>query len=451
MKEHREQEGENGSKMSVRALKNHQTKEETMSLNRKAMALAVGAALAAPCAYAQTGGDKWEIYGKFYPELTRTSGDGPTAAAGTTVASLAATPAGTGAIVKRLEMQANNTYIGFRGQKDLGRGMKAIGQLEQSVPLDEGTVTANSAGLINTFGNRDSFAGLSADWGTVRLGNMDTPFKKYGDTLGFLGIGSGNFVSPNNVIRRVSNSGASGFNLRRANSIDFASPTYSGAQLGVQYSIGNPTESGANSAGINPSFNRNPRVVSMGVKWEQGPLYLAAATETHFDLFGGSGITGGGSVAGSNLNDPLVRSKDRAIQLTAVYKISVHSIEVDANTKRYKEDGATINNRFQEYKNTAYEVLFESRWTNEWKTAFSYIKSAAGSCSIVNNNCSTSGMEGTQINAGVTYSLDPSTYLFALYSKLTNGTSARYNNTASQSVTDGEDITQMALGIAYSF
>jgi len=73
----------------------------------------------------------------------------------------------------------------------------------------------------------------------------------------------------------------------------------------VQYSIGNPTESGAVSAGINPTFNRNPRVVSMGVKWEQGPLYLAAATETHFDLFGGSGITGGGSVAGSNLNDPL--------------------------------------------------------------------------------------------------------------------------------------------------
>jgi len=110
------------------------------------------------------GWDKWELYGKFYPELTRTSGDGPTAAAGTTVASLAATPAGTGAIVKRLEMQVNNTYIGFRGEKNLGRGMKAIGQLEQSVPLDEGTVTANSAGLINTFGNRDSFAGLSADW-----------------------------------------------------------------------------------------------------------------------------------------------------------------------------------------------------------------------------------------------------------------------------------------------
>src|SRR6266581_3588869 len=388
--------------MSGRALKNHRAKEETMSLNRKAMALAVGAALAAPAAYSQTS-DKWEIYGKFYPELTHSSGTG--ASSGASSSTLGTAPAGTNAIISRWEMQVNNTYIGFRGQKDLGRGLKAIGQLEQSVSLDEGTTTGNTARVSPSFGNRDSFAGLETTWGTVRLGNMDTPFKKYGDTLGFLGISSGNFVSPNNVIRRVSNSGASGFNLRRANSVDFASPTYSGVQLGVQYSIGNPTESDAGTAGINPSANRNPRVISMGVKWEQGPLYLAAATETHFDLFGGSGITGGGSVAGSNANDPLVRSKDRAIQLTAVYKISIHSIEVDANTKRYKEDGATINNRFQEYKNTAYEVVFESRWTNEWRTAFSYIKAAAGSCSIVNNDCSTTGMEGTQINAGVTYSL----------------------------------------------
>src|SRR2546426_4919434 len=45
--------------------------------------------------------------------------------------------------------------------------------------LFRSTVTANSAGLINTFGNRDSFVGLEAVWGTVRLGNMDTPFKRF--------------------------------------------------------------------------------------------------------------------------------------------------------------------------------------------------------------------------------------------------------------------------------
>src|SRR5712691_5535715 len=150
-----------------------------MSLNRKAMALAVGTALAAPCAYSQQASDKWEIYCKFYPELTHASGTG--ASSGASSSTLGTAPAGTSATISRWEMQVSNTYIGFRGQRDLGRGLKAIGQLEQGVSLDEGG---------GTIGNRDSFAGVAADWGTVRLGNMDTPFKTYGDTLGFLGVSS---------------------------------------------------------------------------------------------------------------------------------------------------------------------------------------------------------------------------------------------------------------------
>ena len=98
-----------------------------MNLNRKAMVLAVGAALAAPCAYSQTS-DKWEIYGKFYPEVTHQGGQGATGA-GSTVSELSIAATGTNGITNRSEMQISNTYLGFRGSKDLGRGMKAIGQL----------------------------------------------------------------------------------------------------------------------------------------------------------------------------------------------------------------------------------------------------------------------------------------------------------------------------------
>ena len=416
-----------------------------MSLNRKAMVLAVGAALAAPCAYAQTS-DKWEIYGKFYPEMTHSSSEGTTAA-GAGVSTLSIPATGTSGVASRWEMQISNTYIGFRGSRNLGGGLKAIGQLEQQVAIDEGG---------GTIGNRDSFAGLEANWGTVRLGNMDTPYKKYGDTLGFLGVASGNFVSANNVSRKIGfgTSSASSFNLRRANAIDFASPTLpGGVQVAVQYSIGNPTESGAGVAGINPAANRFPRVVSMGVKWEQGPIYLAAAAERHFDLFGGSQNLGGGSLATSNLNpnNPGANSKDTAVQLTAVYKIDVHSIEVDVNTKQYKETGGAAATSFAEYKNNAYAVIWEARWTGQWRTTLSYIKATAGSCSLVTNPCSTDGLEGALIAGGVTYSFDPSTYLFGLLARLNNGSSARFNNTASQTPNPGEDITQIAVGLAYSF
>jgi len=124
-----------------------------MTLKRKAMVLAVGAALAAPSAYAQTS-DKWEIYGKFYPEMTHSSSEGTTAA-GATVSTLAIPATGTSGIVSRWEMQISNTYIGFRGSRNLGGGLKAIGQLEQQVAIDEGG---------GTIGNRDSFAGLEANW-----------------------------------------------------------------------------------------------------------------------------------------------------------------------------------------------------------------------------------------------------------------------------------------------
>src|SRR5712692_4999595 len=199
--------------MSGRTLKNYQAKEETMRLNRKAMVLAVGAALAAPGAYAQIkspAGTDWEFYGKFYPELTHARGEGATAP-GTTVSTLAGTLGGN-ALVSRWEMQVSNTYLGFRGEKRIGGGNRAIWQLEQQVNIDEGNTTTS-------FANRDSFAGFSsAGWGTVRLGNMDTPFKKYGDTLGFLGGSSGNFVTANNVSQKIGieTSSSSGVNLRHA-------------------------------------------------------------------------------------------------------------------------------------------------------------------------------------------------------------------------------------------
>jgi predicted porin len=380
--------------MSGRALKNHQAKEDTMRLNRKA-----------------------------------------------TVSTLAGTLGGN-ALVSRWEMQVSNTYLGFRGEKRIGGGNRAIWQLEQQVNIDEGNTTTS-------FANRDSFAGFSsADWGTVRLGNMDTPFKKYGDTLGFLGVSSGNFVTTSNVFRKTGfgTNSSSSFNLRRANAIDFASPTIlGGLQTAVQYSIGNPTESG-----ITTTPRRFPRVVSWGVKWEQGPLYTAFSQESHLDLFGGSRNA---PAARSNFADPSVNSVDTANQFTVAYKIGVHTIEADYVKKRYKEDNVVVNGRFQEYKNNAYMLVLESRWSGAWRTTFHYVKSSAGSCTLLNTNCTTDGLEGKQISAGAAYFVDPNFYLFVLASKLTNGSSARYSNVASTQPdpNPGEDITQGAVGLAYTF
>ncbi len=58
--------------------------------------------------------------------------------------------------------------IGFKGQEDLGNGLKTIWQVEQTVSLAGNTSTGWS--------NRETFLGLKGDFGTVRVGNLRTVF-----------------------------------------------------------------------------------------------------------------------------------------------------------------------------------------------------------------------------------------------------------------------------------
>jgi predicted porin len=193
-------------------------------MNKKAIALAVGALCAAPAAHAQIvfGNDTIgtvQIYGKLYPQFASYKSTGATQA-GTTVSTLVA-PSGvlgtSGANNKnRFSVDSQNSYVGFRGERTLGAGLKAIWQVEQSVGLD-GNVDTDS----RVWANRNSFAGLSGRFGTVKLGNMDTIYKEYGDTFSMFGISSGNFVSPSNTLSHigVGNSRTARFHERAPNSI----------------------------------------------------------------------------------------------------------------------------------------------------------------------------------------------------------------------------------------
>ena len=434
-----------------------------MKLNRKAMVLAVGAAIAAPGAYAQVtskAGSDWEFYGKFYPELARINGDSPTAAAGTTISTLTSiTNGGRSNLVNRSEMLVSNSYLGFRGSKSIGSGMKAIWQLEQTVPIDEGGSATADTGTLAT---RNSFLGIQAGWGTVRLGFMDTPFKEAGDVVGFLGVSSGNFVQTNPVLRQVGfgqgNGGparAARFHERRGNAIDYASPSYfGGLQYAVQYSVGNPSETSNTSGGGAGTGARplDPRFISMALKWESGPLYLAVMHETHFDMFGGSSNV---PAAQSNAADPAVNSKDMAVQVTAMFKIAGHTLEADYIKKSYKENpgnsATPTAGRFESYKNNAFMVAWEARWSGTWRTAVTYVSANAGTCGSFNAACSTTGLEGKQFSIGGSFYIDPSTYLFLIGSKIDNGDSARYDNVANGAPATGEDVTQYAFGLAHTF
>ncbi|HSS27829.1 MAG TPA: porin [Usitatibacter sp.] len=403
--------------------------------NKKLVVLAVGAALAYPSLVAakemkESGDSVIELYGRVYPELLREKGKGATEA-GATVATLAAAPKGDTGIIERNEMESSNSRLGVRGYERLGHGLKAIFQLETIFLVD-----SNTSG----FAQRDSFVGLESEhWGTIKLGRMDTPFKSYGDDLSFLGVSSGNFVSSSNVLRKAGfgTSSASSFHLRRANVVQYESPEIGGFDGAIQYST-DETD----------TATRKPHVWSGAVKWEGGPITVSLAHEIHWDLFGGSKNVP--VAAMSNANDQSVRSKDKATQGMVQFHWGIHTIEADLIQKEYNEN-ASVTGRFSNYKNTAWQVAWDARWNAQWRTALEYIKANKGTCSRVNAECSTDGLDGSQLQFGVAYYFSKRSYLFAMGALLRNGFSAQYNNSASQTPNVGEDLDQYAIGMSHSF
>src|ERR1043165_2918634 len=243
------------------------TKEEE-TMKKKAVALAVGALFAAPAVHAQiTMGNETigtvQIYGKLYPEFIVAKGQGSTQPGDSVSTMVSANGIQGGAAVQdhgqRNAIDSQNPYLGFRGERGLGGGLKGIWQLEQSIEIDTGT---------GTFSSRNSFAGLSHNVaGTVKLGKMDTIYKEYGDTFSMFGISSGNFVSASNVLSNIGigNASTSRFHERWNNTIQYQTAEFGGFQGGIQYM---PDEKRGD-----PGKNTNVNGWSYGVKWDSQMFY----------------------------------------------------------------------------------------------------------------------------------------------------------------------------------
>jgi predicted porin len=395
-------------------------------MNRSLSALAVvGWIVGSSTAAAQSA----NVYGRLYPELIWTRITGATAP-GTPVSTLAAAPTGE-RFPAFTKMDSSNSRLGFRGDEQLGAGLKAFFLIEQRILVDTGNAQLAS---------RNTYVGLESErWGAVKLGGFDTVYKEVGDTLSFLGVSSGNFVSNSNVLSKqgFGTSSAGSFHLRRANSVRYESPSLRGLQALVQYS---PDEA--------RNSDRNAYLWSLGVVYDDGPVYAALAWELHADTFGGSRNV---PAALSNAADANARSRDTGLRATLQHRMGSHTLEGNVATMTYAERGGRAG-RFAHYRHAAFSVGVDSKWSDAWRTAAAIGHAGAGRCRLFEGvPCSTDGLDGRQLALGAAYYLSKRTYLFALYAKLWNGRSAQYNNVDGVDVPPGADPQQFALGITHNF
>src|ERR1700758_3932673 len=145
---------------------------------RKACAVASVVALSSPLhSFADSG--NVELYGTFNVDLEAVAATGASPAGAHPANQLGATPTGVD-VPGRSRVTSNSSNIGFRGTQPLIGGLKGFFQVESAIGVDNqatfGSSTANGSPVGGGFATRNTGVGLSGGWGTVFIGQWDTPY-----------------------------------------------------------------------------------------------------------------------------------------------------------------------------------------------------------------------------------------------------------------------------------
>lgn len=167
----------------------------------------------------------------------------------------------------------NQSRFGLKGSEDLGNGLKAIFTLESGFNLNSGRF-ANSGSEFN----RQSFVGLSSNYGTVTLGRQYDAAQDYLAPLSATGSWGGTSFAHVGNFDNLNTNGGFAVN----NSIKFTSANYAGFTFGATYGF-------SNQAG---GFATN-REYSLGAAYELQGLRVAAAYSQLNNPLSGTGASDG--------------------------------------------------------------------------------------------------------------------------------------------------------------
>jgi len=147
----------------------------------------------------------------------------------------------------------SGSRLGFRGSEDLGGGTSAKFVLETGIAVDTGGF--NQGGLAFA---RQSYVGLSSNWGSLTLGRQYTPhYLALNDIDPF---GTGLAGNSQNLIPSVT---------RMNNTIKYSSPTWSGFVGELAYGFGEV-----------PGDTTALRQIGASVGYVNGPLYTKIAYQS---------------------------------------------------------------------------------------------------------------------------------------------------------------------------
>lgn len=386
-------------------------------MQKKLIALAMASAFAAP-AFAAT--SNVDIYGVMNVSVDRVD-TGVTNKNNTT------------------NVNSNASRIGFKGTEDLGGGLAAVWQIETGFNADGQTQVDGKAGTGSYgFASRNTFVGLKGGFGTVLLGQMDTPMKGLGRAVDNFGDG----MADSRNILGSSVDGTNQYDLRTKNTIAYVTPDFSGLSAVLAYVTDwNNNKNTPISSTCTSTLDCNKTDAwSAAVNYNNGPLLLGAGYEKHNMT---TGATAGNIDASNHIWRVVAGYSFAGAKIGALYE------KASGDTVTFAAGTTAANNNAADRKAWG---LFGNYAIGAVTLKANYLK--AGD---TNSGANTGAKQYT---LGADYAMSKRTTAYAYYAKVKNDSAAGYgmggaagdsNSFVPGTTNLGVDPSVFGIGMKHSF
>lgn len=411
-------------------------------MKKTLIALAVGAAVAAPAAYAEV-----TLSGAINagPVIVK-SGDGSTGATN----SLHSTGATAQRGVTLTGIDTNYSNITIGSLEDLGGGLKLDFAYQLTANFESGHPATN----------RNSHIGLTGDsWGGVWYGTNENLYERYLYTVdpldGAAGVGGNLSILGSPGYGTVFDApagdprGTAGFYRRDNNTVWYDSPNWGGFTFGAYTTLAAyKTTSGP---------LQNPEIYGIGGKYVGPtiPIQAWVAYEKHKDLDGLAVITGAaGSGGATSVGQSTVptSTSDKGLEIGGGYTLGDIFLFATFEQLKYQADGLTAASDITEYKRNAWSVGLK------WNVATGYIgaqfiEAMNAKCENVAGNCNADKTGAKMVGLGYYHTLSKQTQAYVMAAYIKNDELASYGMAGGIGTPTnlGAHVEALTVGLKHSF
>ncbi|ANF81863.1 porin [Acinetobacter sp. NCu2D-2] len=167
-----------------------------------------------------------------------------------------------------VNLSSNSSRIGFKAEHQLENDMTVFGQIEQEINF--ASASKDSKGV--DFATRDTFVGLKGNFGQVKVGRFDSPFKVARNPVNYFGDMVGD-------VRNVTRVGNQKFDERNENTIEYKSPNFAGGfNVAAAVSMHSATGIAKDADGSDQDDNK---AYDLALTYKNGPSDIAVAYEKY--------------------------------------------------------------------------------------------------------------------------------------------------------------------------